>query len=259
MLLLEVTNLDCSVKDSSFLRTRTRSLLNGVSIGIEEGQSLALIGKSGSGKTTLARCITGILAPTAGTIRFAGTCIHPEIRNRKSVGLDIQMLFQNAGASLNPMLTVESVVMEGLGARGQAKTKSEQTRMAGDLLSSVDLTSDVLRCLPNQLSGGERQRVALARTLAVKPRLLILDEPTSALDSLTGKTLHALLKSLQRQFDFALLYITHDMRAAFAVCDRVAVMHAGKIVEEGTARDIIASPKSDHTMTLLRRYERKLM
>ncbi len=252
MLLLEVNNLSCSIHPLFAFRRKAKPILIGASLAIEEGQSVALLGGSGSGKTTLAKCITGLLQPDAGTIVFNGVNIYPKVANRKSVGLEMQMLFQSATASLDPAMMVADSLLEGINARGEDTREEQQMETAGGLLSSVGLQKEVLDRFPHQLSGGERQRVALARALAVSPRLLILDEPTSALDALTSAHLLALLKSLQVERGFAILYITHDVQAAFSLCDRAAVLHGGRVVEEGTTTDILGRPRHVYTTQLLR-------
>jgi peptide/nickel transport system ATP-binding protein len=251
MLLLEVNNLRYTLRPDSIttFRKKRRLLLKGVSLVIDEGASLALIGESGSGKTTLARCIAGLQKPDSGTITYNGINLFPQTENRKRIGAEIQMLFQASGASLDPCMTVLDSLAEGITARA-GKTSGTDAEAEG-LVSSVGLSKDCLERLPSQLSGGQRQRVALARVLSVAPRLLVLDEPTSALDALTSAHLLQLLKSLQAKEGFSFLFITHHVQTALSFCDRVAVLHDGVIVEEGSSEDVHRHPRHEYTQQLL--------
>ncbi len=250
MFLLEVNGLCCSLRSDSAhsFRKKAKLVLKGVSLLIERGRSLALLGESGSGKTTLARCIVGLQKPDSGTIAYNGVNIFPHMENRKTIGVEIQMLFQASGASLDPCMTVLDSLAEGVTIRAgkSSKTLAEAER----LVSSMGLSNDCLGRLPSQLSGGQRQRIALARVLSVAPRLLILDEPTSALDALTSAQLLRLLRSMQAKEGFSFLFITHDVRTALSYCDRVAVLHNGVIVEEGSSEDLHRHPQHQHTQQL---------
>jgi peptide/nickel transport system ATP-binding protein len=252
MFLLEVEGLEYAVPLESMtsFRKRTKPLLRGVTLQVEEGKSVALLGESGSGKTTLARCIVGLQDPESGSITYNGINIFPQTANRKSIGVDIQMLFQASGASLDPCLTVLDSLAEAIDIRA-GKTSNTLVE-AERLVTSVGLSRDCLGRLPSQLSGGQRQRIALARVLSVAPRLLVLDEPTSALDALTAAQLLRLLKSLQAKEGFALLCITHNVKTALDFCDRVAVLHDGVIVEEGSAADLQRHPRHEYTEQLLK-------
>ena len=251
MSLLEVNALCYTVRLGSMtsFRKRTKPLLKGVSLLVEEGRSVALLGESGSGKTTLARCIVGLQEPDSGTITYNGINIYPETVNRKAIGLEIQMLFQASGASLDPSQTVLDSLAEAIDIR--AGKTSKTTAEAERLVASVGLSQDCLGRVPSQLSGGQRQRIALARVLSVAPRLLVLDEPTSALDALTSAELLRFLKSMQAKEGFALLFITHNVLTALDFCDRVAVLHDGVIVEEGSSEDLHRYPRHEYTEQLL--------
>jgi peptide/nickel transport system ATP-binding protein len=251
MFLLEVNTLCSTLRPGSItsFRRKRRPLLKGVSLRIEEGTSLALLGESGSGKTTLARCIVGLQKPDSGTISYNGINLFPHAENRKAIGAAIQMLFQASGASLDPCMTVLDSLAEGLTLR---EGKSSQTAAEAErLMSSVGLSRDCLGRFPSQLSGGQRQRIALARVLSAAPRLLVLDEPTSALDALTSEQLLQLLKSMQAKEGFSLLFITHHVQTALSFCDRVAVLHNGMIVEEGSSEDLARRPRHEYTRQLL--------
>jgi peptide/nickel transport system ATP-binding protein len=251
MFLLEVDNLCTTLRLDSLisLRKKRRPLLKGVSLRIDEGTSLALLGESGSGKTTLARCIVGLQKPDSGTIIYNGINLFPRAENRKAIGAAIQMLFQASGASLDPCMTVLDSLAEGFTIRDGKS--SHTVAEAEKLMSSVGLSRDCLGRVPSQLSGGQRQRIALARVLSASPRLLVLDEPTSALDALTSARLLHLLKSMQAKEGFSLLFITHHVQTALSFCDRVAVLHNGVIVEEGSSEDLHQHPHHEYTRQLL--------
>jgi peptide/nickel transport system ATP-binding protein len=227
-------------------------VLKGVSLAIEEGTSVALLGGSGSGKTTLAKCLVGLQQPDSGSIAIDGVNVYPATTNRKRVGIRIQMLFQGVNASLDPTMTAWDTLAEGIAA-GAGKSSTRKMREEAErLVGSVGIPGECLERYPHQLSGGQRQRIALARVLSVAPRLLILDEPTSALDVLTSAQMLQVLKSTQRNEGFSILYITHDVRMALSFCDRVAVLHDGVIVEEGQGGDLLKHPKHPYTHQLLR-------
>jgi ABC-type glutathione transport system ATPase component len=252
MLLLEVNNLVCTVRNTSIrsFLPKKRPVLKGVNLVIERGASLALLGESGGGKTTLGKCLVGLQQPDSGTIMFDGVNIFPQVENRVSVGLEMQMLFQGGNSALDPALTVFDSLGEAISARGGTPVQLRDA--AEQLIASVGVPADCLGRLPRELSGGQVQRVALARTLAVAPRLLILDEPASALDALTTAQIMEVLRTLQMKNGISILYISHDARTALSYCDRVAVLHDGMIIEEGTSREILRRPTHDVTARLLR-------
>ena len=243
MSLLEVKGLSFSVARGPFYRKRKKQILKNVTFSLEEGSTLGLIGESGSGKTTIARCVAGLYQPDAGSIDFSGKNIFPETRNRESLGPRIQLLFQNHTASLDPRLTIRKSLLEGV--RDTDGLPLEE--IARKLLSLVELPEDVLTRYPHQLSGGQRQRVALARVLSVSPQLLILDEPTSALDALTQVQILKMIKEVQRRTSTAMLYISHDILTTSLVCDRIAVLYGGIIVEVGEAKQVLEHPQHPYS------------
>lgn len=251
MPLLQIDNLRCSVRTGSAIgfASARKQVLQGVSLAIEEGITVALLGESGSGKTTLARCIVGLQKADSGSIAFDGINIFPQTEKRKHIGIEIQMLFQGSSASLDPSMTVLESLAEGIEARVGRSPKT--IAKAEELISSVGLSKDCLGRLPSQLSGGQRQRVALARVLSVTPRLLVLDEPTSALDVLTSAHMLHLLKSMRENKGLSYLFITHDVQTALSFCDRVAVLYNGVIVEEGLSREVHEHPLHEYTHQLM--------
>ncbi len=250
--LLLILNLQCSMVPShrrGFL-TRRAVVLSDVSLSLEEGKILGLVGPSGSGKSTLARCIVGLQRPDRGSILFKSVNIFPEENNRRRFRTEMQMVFQASSASLNPMMSVRDCLREGLEARPHAGAPDLEEAMV-ELLEAMGLESDLLPLLPGQLSGGQRQRIAIARALAAQPSLLILDEPTSALDLLTQRQILSLLLQIRDRFHLSLLLITHDLDTALRVCDRIAVLHGGVIVEHAASRELASSPKHPFTQQIL--------
>src|ERR1051326_4786837 len=246
MPLLDLRHISFAVPSRSW-RSKTRQILTDISMEIDEGSAVGLIGESGCGKTTLAHCISGILKPSAGTIRFAGQNIFPEGMNRKTFTTDIQLLFQNHTASLDPRMTIRDSLLEGIISNAQG---GDGDTILGDLLSSVQLKATVLSCYPHQLSGGQRQRVAIARALAVSPRLLVLDEPTSALDVTAQARILALIRRLRAERALAYLLITHNLAIVPELCEQTAVLYLGRIVESGPTADLLARPAHPYTLAL---------
>ena len=211
-----------------------------ISLEIEAGKTLAVVGESGSGKTTVAHAIVKLLKPTDGQIIFDG----------KDRG-DIQIIFQDPYASLNPRMRIGDIIEEGMQALKVGKNKIERQQQINELLKKVGLTPEMKARFPHEFSGGQRQRIAIARALAVKPKLIICDEPTSALDVSVRSQILDLLTQLQRDEGLTYLVITHDMSVVGNFADRVAVMYQGKIVEHGTVTEVFDNPKEKYTQTLL--------
>jgi peptide/nickel transport system ATP-binding protein len=210
--------------------------VDGVSLSLPAGGSLAIVGESGSGKTTLLRMVVGLLDPTAGTVRLGP-------------GAGPQLIFQDAGASLTPWMSIGDQIAERLAALDVPR--SERAGRVAATLESVGLPAEAAAAFPRKLSGGQRQRAAIARAIAVPPALLACDEPVSALDvSLAAQVLN-LLCDLRAELGIALLFVTHDLAAARAVADEVAVMHQGVVVERGPTDQIFSAPAHDYTRELL--------
>lgn len=228
--------------------------LDGVSFNIARGESLGLVGESGSGKTTLTRLILALEQPTAGAIRFDGVPIAglapPAL---KAMRARLQIVFQDPYASLNPRMIVRDIVSEPLLVHSDRKaaSASQRTDRVVELLETVGLRTEHLWRYPHELSGGQRQRICVARALALKPEMLILDEPTSALDvSVQAQVLNMLIE-LQRRLALTYLVISHDLGVIRYVCDRVALIHHGRIVEMGETERIFVSPQNDYTRMLI--------
>ncbi len=254
MPVLEVKNLHCSFKVQAqrLLGKQRKKIIEGVSFSIHRADTVGILGESGSGKSTIARCIAGLLLPDNGHIFFNGLNIFPDTDNRKKIKRKIQMLFQNHTASLNPRMPVKQSLLEALNYQEvSSQIRGNNGTRIQEVLDSTGLSPDILKRYPRQLSGGQRQRVALARSLLARPELLILDEPTSALDILTQVQILRLIKKLQEEKGFSLLYITHDVASALEICDRIIVLYRGKIVEEAESSRLMNEPRHPYTKRLL--------
>lgn len=223
--------------------------VGGVSFTLEAGRTYALVGESGSGKTTLARAITGLVPIHSGRIDFAGRTISNLSETAlRPVRREIAMIFQDPIGSLSPRLTVRSILAEPFKVHGEtADIDGKIVR----LLDEVGLPSHFAQRYPHQLSGGQARRISIARALALRPRLVIADEPTAGLDvSIQGEMLN-LMRDLQRKLGVAFLMITHNLNVVRHVAERMAVMYLGRIIEEGRASEIFASPRHRYTTALL--------
>jgi peptide/nickel transport system ATP-binding protein len=221
----------------------------GVSIDILPGETVGLVGESGSGKTTLGRAVLGLAPVTQGTIRFRDRDIsHLSRSERRSLSSDIQVVFQDPYTSLNPSLTIEQILIEPLTVRKVAKKQAAQR--VHELLEQVHLPSDAGRRLPREFSGGQRQRIAIARALALDPRLIVCDEPVSALDLSTQARVLELFKEIQDRTGVAYLFVSHDLAVVRHLSHRVAVMYRGEIVEWGDGDQVTARPKHPYTQRL---------
>ena len=228
MFLLEVERLSCSLRAGRNLvgDKQSRRILRDVTFSLRPGECFGLLGPSGSGKSTIARCVAGLLEPDGGVIKFAGETLWPPQR-RRVPDPRIQLLFQASSLSLDPKMKVLAAIEEGFTPCGGTMTAEEQRRRIDELLKAVDLPRSILDRYPAELSGGQRQRVALMRSLASKASLLILDEPTAALDPVTQSSVLSLLRSLRRQMELTLIYITHDAGTARSFCERIGFVNNG--------------------------------
>jgi peptide/nickel transport system ATP-binding protein len=251
--LLTITDLKKSyaARGGAFSLTRERvRAVAGVSLDVPKGRSLALVGESGSGKSTLARCIVGLERPDGGAILLEGTDIAGLSRARmRPYRKALQMVFQDPFASLNPRWRVGDIIAQGPIVNGTPRRIALEE--ARELLRLVGLDPKVTDRYPHEFSGGQRQRIGIARALAVKPKLIVADEPVSALDVSVQKQVLDLLDELRTKFELSMLFITHDLRVAAHVCEEIAVMKDGAIVEHGSTADIFARPQHDYTKALL--------
>ncbi|MGA9774435.1 MAG: ABC transporter ATP-binding protein [Candidatus Dormiibacterota bacterium] len=222
-----------------------------VSLEIGEGEILGLVGETGSGKTTVGKCVVRLLTPTAGRITFDGKDITAmPARALRPIRSQIQMVFQDPYSSLDPRMTVAQIVAEPLRAHGHP-SREQVGVLVSRTVERVGLSTGVLDRFPHELSGGQRQRVGLARALVLEPRLLIADEPVSALDVSVRAGILNLLADLQRSMGFSCLFITHDLSVAEFLCDRVAVMYLGEIVEVATRDELFDDARHPYTRSLL--------
>lgn len=225
--------------------------VNGVDFRISEGQTLGLVGESGCGKSTVARMIMGLMAPDAGHIRFRGTEIgHLSEKQRRPFRKQMQIVFQDPYGSLNPRMTVGQSIEEGLRIVGLARGTPRKQRLA-ELLRMVGLAPETADRYPHEFSGGQRQRIGIARALSVEPSLIICDEPISALDVSIQAQIINLLKDLQDQLGLSYLFISHDLNVVGYLCNQVAVMYQGFIMEYAPAETLFAEPRHPYTQTLL--------
>jgi len=226
----------------------TQALLD-ASVHVQAGETVGIVGESGSGKSTLARTLIRLIDPTSGHIYWGAdeiaTLPEPSLRGLRS---RIQVVFQDPNRSLNPRLTVGDSIIEG--AINFGATKTAAWALAEDLMDKVRLPRESLHRYPSQFSGGQRQRIAIARALACKPQVLVADEAVSALDVSVQAQIITLLKTVQAELGLGLLFITHDLRVAAQLCDRVIVMHQGRIVEQGATGALYAHPQHEYTQRL---------
>ena len=225
--------------------------LQGVSFTIEAGRSLGIVGESGSGKSTLARLVMALDQPTSGTVRMLGRDLHALPREElRSARRDFQMVFQDPYGSLDPRQPVERIVAEPLSAQG-GMTRDEQHQRASEALEAVGLRASDLRKYPHEFSGGQRQRIAIARALITRPRLIVADEPVSALDVSVQAQVLNLMLDLQAEFGITYMLISHDLAVVHHLCDDVAVLWQGRIVEQGPPGQLFTAAQHPYTRTLL--------
>ena len=225
--------------------------LNGVSFEIAAGRSLGIVGESGSGKSTLARIVMALDAPTAGTVRLLGQDLHalaPEAL--RAARRDFQMVFQDPYGSLDPRQTVSRIVAEPLQAQGQT-SRAEQRERAAETLAQVGLRPGDGDKYPHEFSGGQRQRIAIARALVTRPRLIVADEPVSALDVSVQAQVLNLLQDLRERLGLSYLLISHDLAVVQHLCDEVAVLYQGRIVERGAPAALFSDAQHPYTRALV--------
>jgi len=249
-LLLDLQGVGKTYRRPGLLRGPGTPAVVNATLHIRRGETLGLVGESGSGKSTLARCIVDLVTPDQGSIRFDGAELRGLSRAewlplRKRIG----MVFQDPFASLNPRRRVGDIIAEGPVAHGTPRAAARAR--AAELLRLVQLDPGAADRFPHEFSGGQRQRIGIARALALEPELLVADEPVSALDVSVQAGILALLEELRTRLGLTMLFITHDLRVAAQVCDRVAVMQRGCIVEQGPTGTVFGDPQHDYTRTLL--------
>ena len=252
--LLSVENLEVHFPIKKGLLSRTAGYVyavDGVSITLEKGETLGIVGESGCGKTTTGLAVLRLIEPTAGTVRFGGTDITTlnasELRALKK---EIQMIFQDPYSSLNPRMTVNNILKDPMEIHDMYPGAERKDRIAY-LLEKVGLRPEQGRRYPHEFSGGQRQRIGIARALALNPQVIIGDEPVSALDVSIQAQIINLLIDLQQEFHLSYIIIAHDLAVVEHICDRIAVMYLGKVVESSAYHNVYTDPKHPYTRALL--------
>lgn len=247
--ILEVKHLKQYFKNG---RNVTKAV-DDVSFNIYEGETFGLVGESGSGKTTTGRSILQLYKPTSGEVIFEGKNV-ADLKSRAdklAFTRDTQMIFQDPYASLNPRMTVEDIIAEGLDIHHLVKNKDERTERVEELLETVGLNASHASRFPHEFSGGQRQRIGIARALAVEPKFIVADEPISALDVSIQAQVVNLMIELQKKRGLTYLFIAHDLSMVKFISDRIGVMHYGKLLEVGPADDVYDRPLHDYTKSLI--------
>ena len=231
--------------------SKTVQAVEDVSFSVDQGETLGLVGESGCGKSTTGRCINRLLEATSGRISFGDLDVR-KLRGKalKAYRRDVQFIFQDPYASLNPRMTFGEIMTEPLAIHGIG-TRREREKRCREMLSIVGLNPEHIHRYPHEFSGGQRQRVGIARALMLRPKVIICDEPVSALDVSIQAQIINLLEELQNEFGLTYLFIAHDLAVIRHICDKVAVMYLGKIVETGGWREVYNSPHHPYTQSLL--------
>ncbi|MCZ8106336.1 MAG: ABC transporter ATP-binding protein [Burkholderiales bacterium] len=249
--LLSIEDLSVSfrVPDATGRSVRRVNAVRGVTLSVARGQVLGIVGESGSGKSTVARTVVGLNEPTAGTIKVDGAVL--PARRGAAARAGLQMVFQDHASTLNPFQTVARILDDVMRVANPGMSTAERRAQAGLLIDRIGLDASALERRPSGFSGGQRQRISIARALSARPRLLICDEPTSALDVSVQAQILALLHTL-RTDGLSMVFISHNLAVVRQVADRIAVMFAGLVVEEGPASDLIDAPLHPYTAALVR-------
>jgi peptide/nickel transport system ATP-binding protein len=251
--LLEIKDLKVHYPLKSGFLSSKKSLaaVDGISLSLEEGKNYGLVGESGSGKSTVGRAIVGLERITAGQIIYEGTDVTAAIGKRKSAHKrNVQMIFQDSGASLNPKKQIGQIISEPLHNFEQLSQQEEKKRVL-ELLEMVGLPEESLRKYPHEFTGGQRQRIALARAVALRPKFVIADEPVSVLDLSVQAQVLNYMKRIQEQYKLSYLFISHDLGVVKQMCDELAIMYRGRFVEYGDRQDIYLKPQHIYTKRLL--------
>lgn len=241
-----------SAEGVSFSYRHGQPVLHDVSLGVGAGHSLGLVGESGAGKTSLLRLLLGLAAPTEGTVRFDGVPLrHGDRAAMRTFRRAVQPVYQDPFSSLDPRMRVGDSIAEPLRSLGVTRDASARKARVAELLQAVDLPDDAVTRYPDAFSGGQRQRIAIARALAPKPRVLLADEPVSALDTSVRMHVIELLLRLAREQSISILLVSHDLTIVSALCEQIAVLEGGRIVERGETQRVLRDPEHPYTRQLL--------
>ena len=236
----------------SFSYRHGKPVLHDVSLGVGAGHSLGLVGESGAGKTSLLRLLLGLTAPTEGTVRFDGQPLrHGDRGAMREFRRAVQPVYQDPFSSLDPRMRVGDSIAEPLRSLGVTRDAGARKARVAELLRAVDLPDDAATRYPDAFSGGQRQRIAIARALAPSPRVLLADEPVSALDTSVRMHVIELLLRLAREQSIAILLVSHDLTIVSALCEQIAVLEGGRIVERGETGRVLRQPEHPYTRQLL--------
>lgn len=250
---VSLRGLSMDFRTGGLLSRQVVHALRSVELDIYRGEIVALVGESGSGKSTIARCVARLQRPTSGSILLDGVDVLRSERRRasRSYRSKVQMVFQDPFGSLNPVHRVEYVLERAVRVHGRLRGRREIRARLEELMTTVDLPVEVLESYPHELSGGQRQRIAIARALALEPKVILADEPTSMLDVSVRIGVLNLMRRLRDEQGISILYITHDLASARYVADRTIVMFAGELVEGGESLELMADPAHPYTQLLL--------
>ena len=252
-----LVNLEClsktfKIKGEGLVGHELITAVDGVSLELRRGEVLGVVGESGSGKSTLARCMLNLIEPSSGTVRFDGQDLGGlGVRQLRRLRLRMQMIFQDPASSLDPRMRVGRILAEPLRIHGLWGSSGHDEQALRDLIELVQLPPDSLSRFPHEFSGGQRQRIAIARSLTARPSLLVCDEPVSALDVSVRSSILNLLADLREEFGLTMVFIAHDLSLVRYLCDRIGVMHRGRLVELRSTEDLFADPVHGHTKELL--------
>ncbi len=254
--LIEVRDLvkEFPIKGSYLVRRQLGAVhaVDGVSFDVLRGETFGIVGESGCGKSTTARLLMRLLQPTSGSVRFDGREIAGlSTKEIKPLRREMQMIFQDPYSSLNPRRTIGTIISEPFVIHGMLESKAERKRAVQELMDIVGLNPEHYNRYPHEFSGGQRQRIGVARALALKPKVIVADEPVSALDVSIQAQILNLLRELQRDMGLTLIFIAHDLSVVRHMCDRVAVMYLGKIVELAHSDELYSHPRMPYTGALM--------
>jgi ABC-type glutathione transport system ATPase component len=248
--MIELSSVTKYYAKGFFRRQRTTAVDN-VSLSIRRGETLGLVGESGSGKTTLGRIALRLIEPSSGTVRFDGVDLTGLTKTAlRQLRPRMQIVFQDPDTALNPRMTIHDCIAEPLTIWHPGGPREIEDRIP-ELLEMVGLQPDLASRYPFEISGGQKQRVALARVLSLNPEFIVADEPTAALDLSVQAQVLSLLKEIQKKRNLTLLFISHDLQVIQKMSDTIAVMHAGKIVEQGVAAEVLRHPQNTHTAQMV--------